>query len=190
MIPLIDADNYYVTMCGRVFARCRTHYFKSNRYPNGVYRVLKQQELKPRISKSTGYCMVGYTDNSGVRKVALIHRLVAKAYIPNPEDKKEVNHKDLDKTNNCVSNLEWTTRYENLKHSWNNNRKRIGSTNGASILGEEDVLLIDKLLRENYSQTEISRMFEVSNHAVHRIAKGYNWGWLTGRKVGEECVRS
>lgn len=51
-----------------------------------------------------------------------IHRLVAQAFIPNPEGKRTVNHKDLNKQNNHVSNLEWATYGENLKHSWQNGR--------------------------------------------------------------------
>ena len=50
-----------------------------------------------------------------------INRLVAEAFIPNPLDKKEVNHKDADKSNNSVENLEWVTRQENMQHAKEHN---------------------------------------------------------------------
>jgi hypothetical protein len=63
-----------------------------------------------------GYKQV-FLMRNGKRHVRLLHRLVAEAFIPNPEGKPEVNHIDLDKGNNRVENLEWCTRSENLNHA-------------------------------------------------------------------------
>ena len=59
----------------------------------------------------------GYRTVSICNKTASVHRLVATAFIPNPDNKPVVNHKDGNKSNNCVSNLEWVTVKENARHS-------------------------------------------------------------------------
>ena len=76
--------------------------------------------MKPYIMKqkigTTGYFMLRLTNNK-VSKTLRTHRLIAIAFIPNPDNKREVNHKDGDKINNLLSNLEWSTPSENIIHS-------------------------------------------------------------------------
>lgn len=69
-------------------------------------------------------CSDGYVHVSFNNKSYLLHRAVAIAFLPNPDNKPEVNHKDLNKTNNHLSNLEWVTRSENMQHSDNMRRSK------------------------------------------------------------------
>lgn len=87
--------------------------------PNGTY----QPERARKISKHrTGYSYI-VQKVDGKQKFLLIHRLVAEAFIPNPDNLPEVNHKDLNKSNCAVTNLEWCTRKENMEHYSKDYRK-------------------------------------------------------------------
>ena len=78
--------------------------------PMGAYSII----LKPFVQD---YKMVSLSSNHKSRKF-LVHRLVAQAFIPNPNDKEEVNHIDGNKLNNVVDNLEWCTKSENVEHAY------------------------------------------------------------------------
>ncbi len=92
----------------------------------GLYSITKDGKVirdSTGALKSIGLDKYGYQIVSlyknGVLKICKIHRLVAKAYIPNPENKPQVNHVDGNKQNNHVSNLEWCTPKENIRHAFN-----------------------------------------------------------------------
>lgn len=87
-------------------------------------RFLKQ------ILKGNGYLYVGLR-KWGETKQELVHRIVAKAFIPNTECKPQVNHIDENKLNNCVDNLEWVTEKENIHHA--TGLKRMGIAHGIDV---------------------------------------------------------
>lgn len=87
-----------------------------------IYCVLKNKYMTPRIEKN-GYLSIALRNGIN-RKQYSVHRLIAKTFIDNPYNKKEVNHIDGNKLNNCVSNLEWCTRRENIMHSYMSGLKK------------------------------------------------------------------
>lgn len=95
-----------------------------SRHGNLFTRFTKAKTLKPKRGGNTDYWYVSLCKNNEV-KYQSIHRLVAIAFIDNPECKAEVNHIDGDKQNNSIHNLEWTTRSENLLHRY----RVLGQTN-------------------------------------------------------------
>ena len=79
-----------------------------------IRNVRRQTYLKYRVNHA-GYARVHLSKNCNVKDFS-VHRLVAEAFIPNPDKKSTVNHKDENKLNNCVDNLEWLTVKENINH--------------------------------------------------------------------------
>lgn len=82
----------------------------------GVHHIVRGGERK-QVPTHDGYLSVGL-HMDGIKKTMRVHRIVAEAFIPNPMSLETVNHKDGNKENNCVLNLEWMTRKENCKHAY------------------------------------------------------------------------
>lgn len=86
---------------------------------DGSVKKVKGKILKTRVSK--GYVLINL-NKDGICKTVSLSRLIATTFIPNEENKPEVNHIDEDKTNNSISNLEWCTSLENANHGTRNER--------------------------------------------------------------------
>ena len=93
-------------------------------------------------TKPSGYKFVAISLEDGKRKYFMVHRLVALAFILNPDDLPEVNHKDGDKSNNNASNLEWCTHAYNSKHAVQNGFIPSGSKHPFSKLSPKQVVAI------------------------------------------------
>ena len=98
---------------GKIYTLDHSYLRKNGRLDNR-----KGKQLRPSIDKY-GYERVVLTKD-GIRKTYSVHKLVALAFIPNPENKTTINHIDGNKRNNNVSNLEWATEKENQNHKWKN----------------------------------------------------------------------
>jgi hypothetical protein len=108
---------YQISNYGRV-KRLSKKVFNKGLVHGKEYFISKEIILK-NATISKGYQGVTLTKNKK-RYSKKVHRLVAEAFIPNPENKSQINHIDCNKKNNCVDNLEWNTQSENLKHAFKN----------------------------------------------------------------------
>lgn len=152
------------------------------------YRMTgKKKELKP-IMQGKGYHAVGLCKN-GKMKWGKVHRLVADAFIPNPENKREVNHKDGNKQNNHADNLEWSTASENQKHAYRLGLKRgdpewgktLGKTYGKEFgrkhaeMTRKPVWAINAnsgFITEFDSATLVEKILGISHSSVQKVCTG------------------
>lgn len=134
--------------------------------------------LKYRYGTNGYPSVVLYHDDGKTEKD--VHRLVAEAFLPNPENLPFVNHKDGNRNNPHVDNLEWCTAAWNSKHSYLYNGRVAckGKENGNTKLEENDVRMIKRMLSSGMKQRDIAKQFGVSQPSIHRIANGKTWGWL------------
>ena len=135
-----------------------------------------------KLYRTKGYLRVSLYNDAG-RKCKLVHRLVAEAFIPNPQNKPEVNHINGYKTDANVCNLEWATASENMSHAHSNRlRSKVntqGENNGFAKLTEAQVKQIKQTLADGKStQKTIGSQFNVSRHTIRDIKSGRRWGHI------------
>lgn len=128
---------------------------------------------------SCGYLQNTLVNDYGKRKTIKTHRLVALAFLPNPLNLPDVNHKDFNRHNNNVNNLEWCDEKYNAqytaKYNLINNSK---SYIELSPLTEEMVLLIPTLLNYGFSVKLISKLYKVGHITIRNIIAKKTWRWL------------
>ena len=155
---------YQVSNLGRVRSLNR---ITNGKFGNRSLCLRKGRILKPRkISLYTGV----YLSKNGHVKNYTIHRLVAQAFIPNPQNKLEVNHIDGNKLNNKVDNLEWATRSENEQHAYRTGLNKI--RNGKDNKISKRILQIDintnKIINVFYGTGDIKRKYGYSSSPIIR----------------------
>ena len=156
---ITDYENYVVSNNGDVI---RLEY----RDKKGANRPFKL--LKPNINED-GYASTTLRNDEG-KKTFRIHRLVAREFIPNPENKETVNHIDGNKLNNRVENLEWNTREENMQHAY-----KIGLKKSNNIMATSSKMKMCKPVKITVKETGESLYFLSARECSRHF--GYSDRW-------------
>ena len=105
----------------------------------------------------------------GKAKTYLVHRVVAQVHLPNPDGKPEVNHKDGNKSNNAVWNLEWVTSQENVNHSVETGLVKRGSERPNSKLSDSEVIELRELRAMGMNYYDLGKRFNIAYQTAHKV---------------------
>lgn len=147
---------YYVSTFGRA-------------YTNG-----KRKQFLELVKTQNGYYRINLRRTNGPPRYSLIHRIIMITFYPVPNyDILQVNHKDGNKANNQISNLEWVTCSENIRHAFRINLKKYGEQNPTSVYTDEQIDKVGYYLSlNNYSYQQISELTGVSKSQIANINNG------------------
>ena len=165
-------NSYQISNCGRVKSLEKIRFRRKG--GNALY---KTKILS--FSYDRGYLGVNIQNNKFVKHY-WIHRLVAIVFIPNPLNLPEVNHRDLNKSNNHAENLEWVTHKQNITHAWNDEKRyktvNRGEKSGRSKLKECEVLEARRLFATGkITKRFLSKIFKVDTSTMFRILNRDTW---------------
>jgi len=174
-----------------MWKRFENTYYEVNAL-GAVRNILTGKPVKPFLNN--GYLAIDVFEQKGgrTRRRMLVHRMVAKSFISNPENKPTVNHIDGIKTNNVVSNLEWATFKHQIRHALREGLIPKGSQKDVAKLIEDDVKEIQFLLELGYCDKEISDLYPVTRGVIHAIRVGKSWKHVSGKtyeKFGPNPVK-
>lgn len=174
---------------------------------NGLYEVSSLGRIKSYVKYSEGVILFCNANNLGYHKITLkpeggykgevksLHRVVAEHFIPNPQHLPEVNHKDRNKSNNAVGNLEWCTHQQNIIHSYLTREVKKGSD--SPLFGRKASKKTRRIMSEGKkgskhpkfkgfyvnegvkysSSTEASKGTGINSKTIIRYAKDNKFGW-------------
>ena len=187
---------YQVSNLGRVKSLPKFH--RTSKFYSSIGYMSKEKILKP-LKQSCNYLQVDLCDINGKRRKKYIHKLVAEAFIDNPNNLPQVNHKDGNKLNNSVDNLEWCTCKENILHGIKNGLKiykkgtqnamygkYVKSSNRAIPILQFD--LNNNFIKQRDSQIEIQRELGYKQSVISNCCNGRGktaYGYIWKHKVKE-----
>ena len=161
---IAENKNYQVSNLGRVRSLDRP----------GNNNSIKGKVLKPSDNK--GYLRVSLYKNGKSNNWQYVHRLVASAFISNPENKPQVNHKNFCKSDNCIENLEWATKQEDATHLANSGR--IAGENSSRV--KLNWAKVNKVREEYLNNTKnscltLAKKYNISKSVITQIIHNEIW---------------
>lgn len=166
---------YQVSNLGRVKSLERKVYRKNNIQP----MIIKEKVLKSYVNH-TGRCVCSLYGHKN--KVCLIHRLVAEAFIPNPNNYPQVNHRDENPLNNCVDNLEWCNSKYNINYGTAIERRTQKRRNGVGSKPVIQSTVNNEFVKQWPSLGEIERVNGYKKQLISKVCLGkqetsYGYKW-------------
>lgn len=151
-------EDYSATYCGKIYSH------KSNKFLKPFKRNLRQEYLAVSLGK-------------GKFSKLLVHRLIAKTFLPNPKNLPQINHLDGNPKNNAASNLEWCDASKNQIHAYKEGLREAvqGSRHPNAKLNEKQVLEIRKLANAGVTTKQLSLQFQVSRTLIKNIKNYKCW---------------
>jgi hypothetical protein len=167
---------YQVSNLGKVKSLDRVEYYQ-RKDSNKLTRRSRKGKMLTTKTDRYGYEVLHLRKDGEVNIYPTVHRLVAEAFIDNPDNKPTVNHKDCDKKNNVVSNLEWNTISENTKHASDNGLLKPtvvsmkGDKNISFKMFPDVVEKMFKLLSQGIIKKDVAKEIGVTVSTVERYIK-------------------
>lgn len=174
---VVGYEEYYqISNLGRMCSKSRIKIVNSSKRANFT-QFIPAKLRKITISKHPKHMYYqGLVSVNNVVISVKIHRLIAEAFIPNPDNKPHINHIDGNKLNNAISNLEWCTHKENMQHAWNTGLSKPlrGEFGSGAKLTASQVLEIRELSK-TIRATKIAPMYGVHHATIRSIILRKTW---------------
>ena len=165
-------DRYEVSNFGNVRSKS---YLKCTSNMHGAMSFMTKAKDMVQSVNASGYLTIDLRKNK-TRSTGIVHRLVAKAFLDNPDNLPVVNHMDSDRKNNHYSNLEWCTQQHNVQHSYDS-----GSNSNAADLHPRRLLSsclvaeMKALFLAGTSRNELVEMYGFKYCTIDKAVRGINW---------------
>ena len=140
--------------------------------------ISKAGRILSPMTHSAGYKVVTLADSNGRYNPEYVHRLVLEAFIGPCPDQCECNHKDSNKRNNPLENLEWVSHFRNMEHNTETTGRMRGSRNCNAKLDEDKVISIRKLFSVGHSHDELASTFHISARTIDDVVTRKTWRHL------------